>query len=328
MKYILGLLIMFAAFFVIAVGVIFGYRIYHSFEYGWNEETPVNHHRYSQYEVDGDFTTDHFRSGLSNGIHLVPDENQELEPIVLFGDRGGDINFEMATDLANSGYEVYALFYFGGDQLPNYVDRIPLEFFNDFLVAQELEDTELTVIGTGKGAELGLLLTNYYDNIEHLVLYAPSTHVFSGWDLTLDVESSWTYNEEIIPFVNLRDSDWVTLGRTLLNRSILYPTEFRPLYEAALESENHEDARIGTSNFDGRALIFAGDDDKYWPGDVFARELGMTLDNAEVNVYPNAGHRFSAKFMENGVNYGGTEEGNLDAKEESTARLLEFLENR
>lgn len=328
MRIFVGILVSIMAVLIIIVGTIFGLRIYNTFEHGLEENTTTNHHRYTQYEdAEGAFTTTHFTHERANGLHLVPDEsNGNTEPIVLLSGSEGSINFEFATTLADAGFEVYTLFYFGGSNQPSTLEHVPLEFFGDFLEYAELEDTNVNVIGHEKGAELALILTNFYDNIDSLVLYDPLTHVFAGLTLTFNTQSPWSFNEEPVTYIDLRDANIMTLGRSLLDKAILAPSNFRGVYESALENTNDpEQARIPTTNFNGPALIFAGAANPKYPGDSFARELGLTMDSAEVHVLENVGYAFFRTDHYDDIHVGGTEEANTQAREDSLEILIDFL---
>lgn len=329
MRVFVGVMISLMAVAIIIVGTIFGLRIYNTFEHGLEDQNTINHHRYTVYEdAEGPFTVTHFTHERANGVHIVPDEPRaDSDPVVVLGGSEGSINFEFASELAENGYEVYALFYFGGTGQPSTLEEVPIEFFGDFLSYAELESTEISVIGHEKGAELALILTNFHDNINELVLYDPLTHVFGGLTLSLETTSPWTFNDELITYIDLRDSSLMSMGRALLYEAVLAPSDFRHVFESALENtDDPERARIPTSNFDGRALIFAGDADPRYPSDTFARELGLTLNNAEVHVMEEAGHAFFRTDHYNDLHVGGTEEGNAKAKEESFRILMEFFQ--
>ncbi len=328
MRIFIGILVSVMAVLIIIVGTIFGLRIYNTFEHGIEDNSTINHHRYTQYEdAEGTFTTTHFTHERANGLHLVPDEsNGNTKPVVMLSGSEGSINFEFATTLAEAGFEVYTLFYFGGSNQPSTLEHVPLEFFGDFLEHAEFEDTAVTVIGHEKGSELALVLTNFYDNIDSLVLYDPLPHVFAGLTLTLETQSPWSFNEEPVTYIDLRDADMMTLGRSLLNKAILAPSDFRGVYESALENTNDPElARIPTTNFNGPALIFAGAENPKYPGDVFARELGQTMDSAEVHVLENVGYAFFRTDHYEDIHVGGEEEANAQAREDSLEILIDFL---
>ncbi|HIV81674.1 MAG TPA: hypothetical protein H9994_03105 [Candidatus Salinicoccus merdavium] len=92
-------------------------------------------------------------------------------------------------------------------------------------------------------------------------------------------------------------------------------------------NDNAEEAKINTDNFDGQALLFAGGDDAMWQGDVMAEQIGEDLgDNAQVEIYEDAGHLFIGPTALAGIMMGGTEEANVQAGADSDQAVLEFLE--
>lgn len=112
------------------VAGIFGMRFYHTQKYGWGEKDAPALHDYSTYpDSFNGGSVEHFKKGMSNGFHLMPDDPIDAEPIVVFGGSGGSSNFELAKQIAEKGYEVYSLFYFGAANQPKTLNKIPLEFF-------------------------------------------------------------------------------------------------------------------------------------------------------------------------------------------------------
>lgn len=187
------------------------------------------------------------------------------------------------------------------------------------------------MIGGSKGAELGLVLTNYYDEIHHLVLYAPSRYVFSGLDFGEDHGSSWTWKGEELAYIDILQSDFGEYIQFLYDKVVLNPVSYREMYETAIQNtdpDRKKKARIELSNVDGQVLLFAGGDDAMWPSDVFARKIGKVLgDLAEVVIYENAGHAFGAPPYVNGMALGGTVETNHKAKNKVIRNYFIFLRN-
>lgn len=329
MKLLLRVLLSFGIVIVLIVVGVFGMRSYNTQKYGWDEEEALALHEDRNYpdSFDGG-TIEHLESGRANGFHLMPDEPRKAEPIVVFGGSEGSSNLELAEQIATEGYEVYALFFFGADNQTEALNRVPLEFFHDFLEYADLIGEQVTVVGGSKGAELGLVLTNYYEEVHHLVLYTPSSYVFMGLDFSGDAGSSWTWQGEELPYVDITQSDFGAFIRSLFDMAVLNPVRYRETYESAVEMTDHsEEARIKLSNVEGQVLLFGGRDDAVWQGDIAAEEMGEALgDKADVVVYDDAGHLFGAPPYIGGMALGGTEAANMAAKADSDERLFQFLE--
>lgn len=170
-RIIVRTLFILAIIILIIVLAIFSMRFYNTKKYGWDEEKAFDWHDYSLYPdaFDGG-TVEHFESGRANGFHLKPEGPIDADPIVVFGGSEGSSNFDLSQEIAEEGYEVYSLFFFGADNQTEALNQVSIEFFDDFLNYADLVGEDVTVIGGSKGAELGLLLPNYYEGINNLVL--------------------------------------------------------------------------------------------------------------------------------------------------------------
>lgn len=147
---------------------------------------------------------------LLNDFHLVPDEMTTEGVVVTFGGSDGSNNYDLAKMLAEEGYEVYSLFFFGPGNLPDELIEVPLELFVEFLVyhsENSQTDGPLTVLGASKGAELTLNLASRYNEIDHIILYTPSAYSFFSLDQGNTDQSSWTYAEQAVPYLSSRDGE-------------------------------------------------------------------------------------------------------------------------
>lgn len=328
-KILLGIILAFVVVIVLIVAAVFGMRWYNTEKWGWGETEEMALHDYDSYpdSFEGG-TVEHFESGAANGFHLLPDDPVDADPIVTFGGSEGSSNFDLAVELAEEGYEVYSLFFFGADNQTEALNGVPLELFGDFLEYADLRGEDVAVLGASKGAEIGLVLTNYYEEISNIILYAPSSYVFMGLDFTEAAGASWSWEGTDLEYIDITNSDFGAFIRSMFDSVVLNPVKYRETYESAVEmADNREEARIDTSNFDGQALLFAGRDDAMWQGDIAAEEIGEALgDNAEVIIYDGAGHLFGAPPNLAGFAMGGTLDANMEAKEDSDERLYQFLE--
>ena len=263
--------------------------------------------------------------GYTNGFHIIPDEKSKSGLIVSFGGSDGGTDFDRSVMLAKEGYEVVSLFYFGQENQPALYNNVPLEFFGEFLEyakTANIDTSSLTLSGVSKGAELALLLTNYYDEIDNVVLFAPSSYVFQGGDMPANT-SSWTYNDEELPYINLMPNAWGVV-KLMSPMIINYPIEYRDFqHDMILKADNADDALIDVSDFKGKILAFAGEDDRTWPADIMGQMIkDLAPEQTELYIYPNAGHVFLPVEY---IATGGTVESNTYAQADSDIKLLEFL---
>lgn len=314
---------------VIAIVItVFGIRFYNNQKYDLTEKATPDYYDLSYYpdKFEGG-TIKYFEEGKAAGFNLLPDNPIDTEIIVVFGGSEGSSNFDLSLQLAEEGYEVYSLFFFGAPNQNEELNQIPLEFFQDFLDYATLNNKSVTVIGVSKGAELGLILTNYYDEVANLVLYSPSSYVYQGLSFDRQIKSSWLWKGKELPFINLQQSSFGDLSKNIIDSILLNPVSYRKTYISAVEmNDNSEEAKINTSNFGGQALLIAGEKDEVWQGDVAARELSKALGgNTILDIYPKAGHLFGVPPTIGGMKIGGSLEANKKAKKESDKRLFKFL---
>ena len=272
------------------------------------------------------------QDGYLNALHMIPNEKTSKGLVVTFSGSSKGCDYERSVMLAKEGYEVMAMFYFGQKNQVESYNNVPLEFFSDLLKYTKdnnIDTSELTVLGISKGAELSLVLSNYYaKDIDNIVLFAPSAYVFQGGDMMAKT-SSWAYKGVELPYISLFPN--FINGFNMITALIFYtPYAYRAHHINVVETqENIEEYEIDFSNFTGDILIFAGEDDQLWHSDIMGTKIKeKALGNVELHIYPDAGHAFLPVSKIPYSNLGGTLEGNTASQVESNASLLEFLKIR
>lgn len=244
---------------------------------------------------------------------------KKLAVLVLGGSDGG-IPGRRAKYIAEKGFPALALAYFKTRRTPEYLDMIPLEYFDqpiEWLKKSEYtQGSRIVVIGESKGAELALLLASRKSEISGLVAFVPSAVVFQG--IPKDYwppGSSWKYMGEQIPFVpydlsNLSD-----------------PKNVLSIYRNSLkQQEAVRRALIPVTRIKGPILLFSARDDHMWPSVEMSDMIIRTLRDQRFSymyehiTYDNAGHTMTEYYM-----MGGTEEGNRKARIDSNEKMLSFL---
>ena len=273
------------------------------------------------------------------GFHLTPlatgQEQQSIQThpgtVIVFGGSDGGANVEQARMLRDAGYDVLALYFFGKPGQKEFIDEVPLEFFDEVLAYAEEHGNgsrPLTVIGTSKGAELTGNLAARYPQIDNIVLYTPAHHTYGSltYQRGSGSTSSFSWHGEPVPFAKLQGKE---MGKVMLRFALGLPVSYRAGYEADAAAASPESA-INLSNFQGNGLLFAGAEDAMWQGDVAAEALAAQNENLEPHIYEGAGHLFHESIDELiGPSWetmmGGTIAANREAKVDSDRILLEHL---
>lgn len=326
-------------FFIVVVGIVFLLRFYNDNKYG-NED--LSTYEYYQNVTDLNLypktiegvDLKYIDEGALQGFHMIPHDKVYKGVIVCYGGSEGGPNFEEAERLAKEGYETLAVFMFGMPNQPKTLTRIPLEQFEDVLkyVKENIKNTHpITVLGASKGAEYALNLATKYEEISNLVLIAPSAYTFSGLDFN-DYGSSWTYNNEELPYVDIKKSSFPVLVKNMLLPMLTKsPAQFKETYASAVEQDaEHEAKVIPVENIKANILMIAGEDDQMWGSYDMASLIKEKNKNAILESYKNAGHIFIGNGVLNSpdmrIKIGGNLEGNTKANTESKKAIDDFLE--
>jgi dienelactone hydrolase len=253
--------------------------------------------------------------------------------LVLGGSEGGlaGASYE-ARDLARHGYVALALAYFGAPGVPDSLTNIPLEYFKsalDFLRDRPgIDPNRIGVVGTSKGGEAALLVATTYREVRAVVAGVPSNVAWQGYNPRnpMDPSPSWTLNGKGVAFVPYAVDAPFTSVFDLYRRSLA-------------KVDQHQDAVIQVERINGPVMLACGEADALWPScpmsDAVATRLkakGFRYPVQELK-YPAAGHAAFGTPIPTGnpalamlQALGGDAAGNVDARADSWAKALDFLD--
>lgn len=249
--------------------------------------------------------------------------------LLLVGSEGGYAPDELARSLAKAGHPVLALAYFSGmgpelAGIPLRLERVPLEYFDRALdlLAKETRQP-LAVMGESRGAEAALLIAARRPDVRVAVAFAPTSTVWQspGTGGSRALQAAWIANGQAVPYA-------VDIGKP--GRSSVAD------FSEAL-STSASDTRIPVDKIRARTLLVAGSDDQIWPSASMASSIAARMRrygrSVEVVTYPFAGHLLmgpgpgevrivTPNFT---IEFGGTEAGNLAARNSAWRRTLTML---
>ena len=266
--------------------------------------------------------------GLIGRTYVPAGANGEIAAILLGGSGGGMAwQRRMAAHLAGVGIPALALAYFGMEELPQRLERIPLEYVLDAVLAfGELESVDpdrIVLVGYSKGAELALLAASTFDLVAGVVAYAPSSVTFQAFlPPRFPAISSWTLDGVDCPFVPLKgyrpEASSIENWTTYLQQ------------EVALGA-----AAIPIERIRGPILVLSGEEDSIWPSSLMGERLRGRFEEHGAGgrfrhrVFPDAGHGIAAPGNvptgPTAARNGGTPPGNAAAQRASWMATVEFL---
>jgi len=275
-----------------------------------------------------------------------PKNKQNLPLIIMLGGSDGGLRQvdDRAKIISSHGYAVLALGYFGMDNLPKNLERIPVEyFFNAINRAKEkqfIDTAKIVIEGYSKGGEAALLIASMRRDIKGAIAFVPSNVRWQGIPdgPSFISKSSWTLKGKDLPFLKCSIGfsffwKYICKSKQIEMREIFKPiiTEDKSIIEPAL---------IEVEKINGPILLVAVKDDKIWPSYDMCQMMKNRLDSLkfehqiECLYYDNVGHLiFLAPDLMPTIDYkyqqvavGGKDSENSAAQIDSWNKMIGFLQ--
>jgi pimeloyl-ACP methyl ester carboxylesterase len=272
--------------------------------------------------------TDVAGRGFVADFYFTADSTNKPGILFLGGSEGGRPRTPFLDLLASNGYPTLAVAYFKEKGLPESLAMIPLEYFDKPIQwmqrNKQMGPGGIIVVGASRGAELALLLASVRPEIKGVIALAPSSVVWNGTpkEPPITVSSSWTLGGKPVPFMPADPKRDLYQEISVGGLSVLYKFYHDELAKKSLV----EAAAIKVERIHGPVMLASGQHDPICPsgemGDAICsrlKEKGFQY-KYEHFKYPNAGHTLSETLV-----WGGTFEGNQQARINLTERILAFL---
>lgn len=291
------------------------------------------------------------RQGGLVGTLFHPIDDGARPGVILLGGSEGGLHELDAALLANHGFAVLALAYFGTDGVPPFLVEIPLEYFETaiaFLRAHpSVRDGPIGVVGGSRGGEAALLIGSLVDDIGAVVSTVGSGVLTQGIGPGRTLEEiagtplpSWTRRGKPLPY--LRNRITPALRRQIASEE---PVALGLVFEKGMADPAEVDAcAIPVERMRGAALLISSGQDRMWPcgpmSEVAARRLAAASVTHEHLHFADAGHPIAPPPYgpatelvspgPGGVSFdlGGTPAANAAARTAGWRRSIEFLTER
>lgn len=299
------------------------------------------------YLSDGMTKTPVTANGLAAELYMPAGDGPFPGLIAWGGSEGGIESGEWFADYwVGRGYAVLALAYFGYGSTPQYLEKIPVEYFGHAITFMKnqpkVDATKLGVLGVSRGGEAALLVGATYTELAAIVAEVPSGVSWGAPQQDGTEQASWTKAGTGIPFI-----PW-TAGNA--SEQIMYPAGAGTSYmKGFLKSvmdatqAQKDAATFHVERAKGRYLMFGGSDDQIWPSCPLAEIAHQRLVAAgrtgdEIYCFTDSGHwmgvpgtstldmqRVYHPVFNEWLALGGTPAGTAHAQRDSTDREITFL---
>ena len=224
---------------------------------------------------------------------LYENEGKPLMAIVGGSREGIAIVSPKLLDYLKMHYNVLVFAYFGVGQLPNALEKIPLEYFingiKQVMKLVRIQDQDIFLIGNSKGGEAILLLISKHISAKAAIACVPSCYVWQGIPRNLFSalfpRSSWTFNKSQIPFIKFK-----------YDRQIIRDMRNNIYLSCSIKSiskNKNLNAKIDLNQYKGRLLLLSAEVDPYWPSkemcNAIERDAKIDVTHKVLNLN---GHHF------------------------------------
>ncbi|QQK77111.1 acyl-CoA thioesterase/BAAT N-terminal domain-containing protein [Salicibibacter cibarius] len=310
-------------------------------------EKTLNTAKITRHFYREDIKKEVIKSNEFTAVLYHPAKEGTYPGVLLLGGSDGGYLESAAALLASYGYMVLSLAYFGTQNVPDNLERIPLEYFEkatQWLKKHPFVNQQVSVIGFSRGGELALLLGATYDEYKAVIAVSPSSYVTSGMkNSTFAPIPSWTFNGQDLPYMKFSYPPSMIFS-TFFNWIFKRPSSFLSIWSRTMKDEKKiEDARIRVENIHASVLTISGSDDQLWPSEKFIKMMEKRLSNHHYQhkhlFYEAAGHFLAFPYsfpsipsniiMQLGkgmaINFGGTKSANARATIDGWGKIKEFL---
>ena len=263
--------------------------------------------------------------------------------LVIGGSDGGFGAPQVAMMLANHGFAVLSLAYFGETGLPPTLEGVPMESFSRAIAwlrrNPAVDPRFVAIYAESRGTEPALYTAATAQGVSAVVARSPSFALWGGVSAShLPGKPAWTAAGKPLPAIpNTLHPHFIAayLGDKLTGR----PVRQTPLFlEDLAHFGDTVHAEIAVEKISAPLLLLAGQDDQVWPSAMMAariearrRRFGRAAADQLV-VYPGVGHAIPYAYLpvrqrdaDGPFAVGGTPLGEARAQADAWPRILRFL---
>jgi dienelactone hydrolase len=301
------------------------------------DETAVDEIEITRNWLSGQYQREPIRENEIVATFFSRKDKKKEPGIIVVGGSEGGLNEYPAALLASHGFSVLDLAYFGIEELPKRLERIPLEYVKkaiDWLKNRSEVDAEwIGIHGTSRGSELALLSASFFSDIKAVVSLNGSAVSLSGivpWSDNKTLPPAWTFKGEALPFASPSNPVKVALECKEM-WEIRQGNPYGKWYEAlTADSSIVEAATIPVEKINGPILLISGEEDgantSFLSRKAVERLNRLNLsDKCKHLNYPGAGHSIGIPYLRANTYNQGNKRDIAYASVDSWKETVEFF---
>lgn len=235
--------------------------------------------------------------------HMAEPEKETKQAVIVImgGEKSILPGIKIAERFAEYGICGLVVSLYGAEGLPEDVDRIPLDMFEN--VVEYLHDVkgmkQISAYGMSMGSLFAAMVAKYVGGIDKVIMVSPSHVLFEGSKdkKTMTGHSMMTWRGKEIPFVK-PDFSARKAGKYFYDENAgRKVTGMWISYRDAYKNKDEErTADIHIEELDAGILLIAGTGDEAWPSDYSVNYMKQRLNEAgyskdyQAVIYQNASH--------------------------------------
>lgn len=211
---------------------------------------------------------------LEGTLYYTSGNKDQPVLIILGGSEGGSFVEDhyvvqaKIKQLVNKGYAVFALTYFDyfgkNNNIPKALARIPLEYFEqsfDWLNEQpEIRKNSFAIYGSSRGAELALILSSMFTQVDAVIAGLPSAFVGGSYSSLWETDE-WESRIKADPC----EPAWTWKGKDLKSICNKDVAEADPWYDVIYNEKITKGTVIEVEKATAAILLLSGKNDQVWP---------------------------------------------------------------
>lgn len=281
--------------------------------------------------------------GVTGVFYQPRDPGPHPGVLVIGGSDGGFGAPQVAMMLANHGFAVLSLAYFGEPGLPRTLEGVPMETFTRAIAWMRrhpaVDPRSLAIYAESRGAEPALYAAAAVGGLDAVVVRSPSFALWGGVSARgLPGKPAWTLAGKPLPAIpNTLYPDFI--ATYLEDRLTGRPVRQTPLFlEDLARFGDTARVEIPVEKISAPLLLLAGQDDQIWPSAMMAQRIEARrrrfgrAGGDQLIVYPRVGHSIPYAYLpvrqrdaDGPFAVGGTPAGEARAQADAWPRIVSFL---